>query len=120
MSAYADISQFLAACKNNRELAVQAGLRAMDRAGEQVLGDAQELCPVETGFLKASAYSQPAFIQGNVIKKVIGFNADYAFWVHECLDLHHPDGQAKFLETAMRRSKDKVIRFVLDAMEGAI
>jgi uncharacterized protein YyaL (SSP411 family) len=36
-------------------------------------------------------------------KVVVGYTADYAVYVHENLEAYHSVGQAKFLESAVRR-----------------
>lgn len=67
---------------------------------------------VDTGFLKASGNADEPTVSGASIYQVIGFNAHYAAAVHERLDLHHTDGQAKFLETAMRTEARKLVNYV--------
>ena len=102
-----DISQFLAGMSAIRDRRIAAAVRAVDQFAAHVLGDAQQLCPVDTGALKASATSAPAKVEGTLIEAEIGFNTDYAAAVHERLDARHPQGQAKFLETAMRNNAPK-------------
>lgn len=46
-----------------------------------------------------------ASLGGGTIEMLIGFNADYAAAVHERLDLHHDQGQAKFLEAAIQHAQ---------------
>lgn len=42
----------------------------------------------------------------------VGYTAPYALAVHERLDLHHPIGQAKFLEQPMR-TEEKVMSDII-------
>jgi hypothetical protein len=120
VSTSADISKMLRGLGQARERARAAGLRAMDIAGEKVLGDAQQLCPVDTGFLQSSATSEPAVERGNKITKQVGFNADYAAAVHENLTAHHEVGQAKFLETAIKQNARKLREYVASEMRKAL
>lgn len=89
----------------------------MTQFGEHVIGKAQKLAPVASGFLKNSGVAQAAVDSGNSIDQVIGFNAEYAAAVHERLNVHHDQGQAKFLETAMRSEAKKLTRFVKEELD---
>ena len=55
--------------------------------------------PVDTSRLKNSAitYSEIGANEGNPTWRVF-YGTDYAFYVHERLDVHHPYGKAKYLE----------------------
>ena len=108
-----DASDFLKGLAAARDKVLDAARRATDVFGEQVIGDAQQLTPVLTGALQGSGTTLPAEIDGSDgISKTIGFNTDYAAAVHEVLTNHHPVGQAKFLETAMREGAPKYGPFV--------
>lgn len=63
--------------------------------GKSILGRAIELCPYKTGALRDSGR---LYDFGDYI--VITFNASYASYVHEIMEYHHENGQAKFLEQA--------------------
>lgn len=43
---------------------------------------------------------------------VIGYAAPYAIYVHERMDLHHPNGQAKFLETPLRTMRGQMLKIL--------
>jgi HK97 gp10 family phage protein len=120
MSASADIASLLRAMQQAQSRAYAAAQAALDQAGEHVLADAQTLAPVRTGALKASATTEPAGRVGDTVLKLIGFNTSYAAAVHERLGVRHSQGQAKFLETAMRRSAPKVMQFIADEVKKAI
>jgi len=116
-----DVSKFLRGLEGPARQRVQmAGLRAVDQFGEHVIGQAQRLAPVRTGALKSSGTTLPAEISGGGISKTIGFNTDYAAAVHERLDQHHDQGQAKFLESAMRKDAPKLRPFVEKEMRKAL
>jgi hypothetical protein len=120
VSASTNIADFINALGEKKEAAQHAAVRALDQFGEHVLGDAQQLAPVDTGFLKASGTSKPAEESGGKVTKVIGFNASYALAVHERLDLHHDQGQAKYLETAVRNNASKLEPFVIDEVKKVL
>jgi hypothetical protein len=81
-----------------------AGLEAV---GKAILQLANTLVPVSAngshgnpaGFLRDSGHVE---IEGSGIDSEVKivYDADYAAPVHERLDVHHPVGQAKFLEEA--------------------
>lgn len=79
---------------------------AMDAAvlqsAETVMQDSQALCPVATGTLRDSAVTA-AEVQGDVVTAAVGYTASYAPAVHEKTDIRHTNGQAKFLEDAVKR-----------------
>ena len=73
--------------------AVQVGLLV---EGARIAADAASRCPVDKGELRASVFVAPK--QGGGVE--VGFKAPHAVQVHERTDLHHEDGEAKFLEKA--------------------
>ncbi len=92
--------------------------RGLIKAALHLKRKSQQIVPVDTGALKASAY---------VKKEGSGFSTDvtvgygayvpgfirspnlYAMWVHERTDLHHAAGtMAKFLSIPMEEERDKM------------
>ena len=120
MSASCDISGFLKGMADADGKVPAAAVRAMAQFGEHVLGDAQVLAPVKTGALKASGATEPAELAGANVTKLIGFNTDYAAAVHEVLDAHHPQGQAKYLETAVQNNAPKMNPFIAERLKSAV
>lgn len=87
-----------------------ASAKGLIESGEHILGQGQEACPVETGNLKGSATLDDSKAdQGEV---TIGFNTDYAAAVHERDDVAHDQGEAKFLENAIKRELPRVIEII--------
>jgi len=85
----------------------------------------RSLTPVLTGALRASHVTGLPETSGGEITVSItvgGPAAPYAVFVHERLDLHHTNGQAKFLETAVLAAApgfaDRVARRI--DLEGAM
>jgi len=112
MSNGVNINGFLKSLDKYSERQQAAIARAIEIFAWAVIGRAQELAPVETGALKASATVESPVIEATNIFCTIGFNVEYAAAVHEILDKHHPQGQAKFLETAMREFAPKLKGFI--------
>lgn len=72
-----------------------------------IKGTSQQLVPKDTMNLHNSARVHRPRREGGKGDTVVGSvsygnegQADYALWVHERLELSHPNGQAKFLEAA--------------------
>jgi hypothetical protein len=144
MPASIDIRDMLRRLGEAQRRGEAAAERAVDQFGEHVLGEAQLLAPQSpsqqfvpgirkpqiqnpkwtghSGALRDSATSEPVQNRNGLITKVIGFNTVYAARQHEELDYQHTNGQAKYLETALRRNTPKMAEFVGDrvrrAMEG--
>lgn len=72
---------------------------------------AQHLCPVDIGNLKASAVTPPPIDTPRGPSATIGFTATYAVFVHE-INANYTVGQWKFLETALRELKSKVLAVI--------
>lgn len=92
------------------------GVRSRSRQGLQmaalmVLGTSKGLTPVETGSLRAGSYTEPIGGLDNPGVE-IGYMAAYAVFVHERTELHHPVGQAKFLETALKQNEKKILEII--------
>lgn len=60
--------------------------------------------PVDTGSLRASGYVAQPERDGNKLSVELGYNKDYAVYVHENLEALHPHGEAKFLESVLTES----------------
>ena len=77
---------------------------------------AQELVPVRYGNLKGSAFTRKTPEDDKVVE--VGFSAAYALYVHENLEAHHTNGQAKFLETAADEKSGEVVEAVRSRASG--
>lgn len=92
------------------------GIKNRSRQGIQVaalmvLGTSKKLTPVDTGNLRAGTYTK--LLGGlNNPGAEIGYTAAYAVFVHERTELHHPVGQSKFLETALKQNAKKVLEII--------
>lgn len=87
--------------------------------GNDLQQKAQDLTPVDTGALRSSAFTE-ADRQGKNPGVVVGFEEEYAIYVHENLEAHHPVGQAKFLEQPLQENTDKYVGHVRDKVQELI
>lgn len=138
-----DASDFIAGLEGEaRRRMIQAAAKASVQFAEHVIGQAQMRCPVSpsnryvsgqrkekiknprftghSGNLKNSATVGEPVMTGNTLTIEMGFNADYAAAVHERLDQHHDQGEAKYLERAMRAEERKFESFVANEVRKAL
>lgn len=94
------------------ESAVQSLGRQLYLEAQGIISQSQQLCPVDTGALRSSGYVEEPTREGDVMRVELGYGGpaskrnpktgeatdDYAVFVHENLEAHHPVGMAKFLE----------------------
>lgn len=83
-------------------LVVGALAAALYEEAEDIMADSKaNYVPVDTGTLRASGTVLPPELTGTHVVVTLGYGGaaqDYALPVHERLDVHHPHGQAKYLE----------------------
>lgn len=123
MSASADISEFLKSLQPGSELhkrAVTAATRGLDRYAQAVLTNARQRAPIQTGDLRRSATALPTENNQGRLTKEIGFGMSYAAAVHERLDLHHPEGEAKYLENAIRDLARDFTGYIREEIDKAL
>lgn len=72
--------------------------KAITDEGNTVLLEAMDQCPVETGTLRRSGTVENPKVKSGDVSVEIGFNTDYALYVHENVNARHEQGKAKFLE----------------------
>ncbi|HVS73115.1 MAG TPA: HK97 gp10 family phage protein [Phycisphaerae bacterium] len=108
-----DISKFISSLEKEYQPRAQAAAEsAVERFALYVVGEAARLCPVKTGALKASWVVEQPESDGDDIEVTMGFNTSYAAAVHEILTNHHAQGQAKYLETALKANAPKLVPYV--------
>jgi hypothetical protein len=90
---------------------------------EEIKLAAQEKTPVKTGTLKESAYVASEMTPKGPVAEV-GYSqnaeATYAPFVHENLEANHPEGEAKFLENALKENVQRVKDIALDKLKKAV
>lgn len=93
----------------------RAQLSALFRQAQKTLTKAKKRCPKDTGALAASG-RVVIYSDRTVGIQFGGDSAPYAVPVHERLGVHHPNGEAKFLESAMLEDIDLFGRALQEAM----
>lgn len=79
-------------------------------AGLKIQKVSQKRTPVDTGNLKASAFTRKA--PDGSLNVQIGYTAAYAVFVHENMEAGHTVGQPKFLESALNENKDAILEII--------
>lgn len=87
--------------------------------GNDLQQKAVDITPIDTGALRASAFTE-ADRQGKNPSVIVGFEEEYAIYVHENLEAHHDIGQAKFLEQPLKENSDKYVKYVRDKVQELI
>lgn len=89
---------------------------AFDTQVEKTFELSQTYCPVDRGFLVNSGRNEVVSdTPGSHTRRLSYGNgeADYAFWVHERLELHHKSPtRAKFLESAVAETETDLVEGV--------
>lgn len=85
-----------------------AGGRSLLRIARSIIREAQKLVPYQSGFLHDSGYAVQIPTAAGGTRISLGFTAPYALWIHENMDLYHPNGQAKFLEIPFRLAANTI------------
>jgi len=97
-----DDRAFIRALKKiEREAREEAGKKAVTRTTKSVMRNSIKRSPIEFGDLRAS-HSFDVRVEKEEAVGLITVSDEAAFFVHEDLDAHHEDGEAKFLRNAMR------------------
>lgn len=107
-----------------------AAARALRAEAQEVLAHSQMEVPVDTGALKNSGRIDPIVgikttANSMEVDVVYGSTAaDYAVYVHENLESHHPHGNAKFVEGPLLRQmngiSERIADKVMKAQKGAL
>lgn len=93
---------------------------AVRRIGNDLLGRAQRLAPIEEGTLRASGELEVDSRRG-AVTGTVSFNTVYAARQHEETDWHHPKaGQAKYLEQPLKEQAGRYERILGAAVDRAI
>lgn len=97
----------------------QACETAARRSAEHLKERAVQRTPVETGALRNSA---KVTTDKNVAAVAYGFGetADYAVKQHEEVGYAHTDGEAKFLENAMRAERGNIQNIIAEEVRKAL
>ena len=122
MASSFDIDAFKRGLAAGGQKFLAAAALGVDRFAEHVVGDAQQMCPIDTGTLMGGGVKDrtaaevaadiPIVVKDGSIHKEIGFNTNYAAAVHENLEARHTQGQAKFLSAALEANAPKAMPYI--------
>lgn len=87
---------------------------AVKAAAVYAHGECLQITPRDTGYLMDTSFSD-AVIEGDVIRGVIGYTADYAPKVHEMpadTNWKKPGAENKFLEKGVNRNVGEITRII--------
>lgn len=96
----------------------KAALRGVKKLAEVILGESQQLVPVDTGLLKDSGLVSTD--KKNQIV-TIAYNTPYARKQHEDMTLNHPKGgQAKYLERPFNEKSGELETYVGESINKVL
>ena len=88
--------------------------------GERLRALAVDLTPVQTGFLRGSAFVNDPKESGSGAKVTVGYTAPYATSVHERTEVSRATGQPKFLSAALRALRRNYLGNLAKALNSGI
>lgn len=90
----------------------------LKKAALVLQAEAQKRSPVDTGALRASAFTRRVGGAPNQVVYQVGFTQFYAIYVHENVGANFKVGQAKFLEEPAREMARELGGVVRASMQG--
>lgn len=118
-----DTSDLISALSKLGKVAEKVAGPILVSEAELLMTKAKMLTPVDTGALRASGHVQAPVVEGGKVSVTLGFGGAaeaYAVPVHERMDVHHPVGQAKFLETPVREWESDGVKRLADRLASAM
>lgn len=133
------LKEVLAAMRKMRARHAKGFERGVKKGGLFLQRKSMEIVPVETGNLRATAFTRTEGSGFNTVVYV-GYTAFYAIYVHEDLELRHgneynvyhaeeialgilsdrgPNQQAKFLEQPLRMYRNQIVRTIVVEAQAA-
>jgi len=108
--------------------------KALYAEAELIMTESKKQVPVDTGTLRASGFVKEPETKGGKVEVELGYGGpaskvnpktgqrteEYAYWVHERLDLKHEVGKAKFLEDPVKAAAPKLPRAIADRLRHVL
>jgi hypothetical protein len=111
------LNAFLASLQEDFREAMDGAEDALRQSlRRRVLEPSLRLCPKDTGALRASAWVDAGASGAGYLMGSVGYDTDYAVYVHEVFANHKPPTQWKFLEQPFNENAGLVAMDVLDAV----
>lgn len=113
------------------ERAIQALEQSLHEVGEELMTRSKMLVPVDTSALRASGVAQPVERQGDVLVETLSYGGTagatvagkyvgYAIYVHENMQAHHVNGQAKFLEQPVMEAVNDLPELLAEGLRARL
>jgi hypothetical protein len=116
-----NLNSFMRLMEEDFKDAVEEAADELDRSlRRRVLEPSLRLCPIDTGALRASAWVDARVVAGGRIVGAVGYDTDYAVFVHEVPASHASPTQWKFLEQPFSENVGLVAEDVLAAVRRAL
>jgi hypothetical protein len=95
-----------------------AAKQAMLDGANDIISKSVKECPVDTGTLRRSHTVEEVKDGADEYTVAMGYNTDYAIYVHENLQATHSKGKAKFLEDPVNANMDNLEKRIAKAIQG--
>jgi len=95
-----------------------AAKQALLDGSNDILSKSVKQCPVDTGTLRRSGTVEKLTDDADSFEVAIGYNTEYAIYVHENLQANHPKGKAKYLEDPVNENMNNLERRIAKAIQG--
>lgn len=95
-----------------------AAKQAMLDGANDIIGKSVKECPVDTGTLRRSHTVEEVKDDADDFRVALGYNTNYAVYVHENLQATHAKGKAKFLEDPVNENMGNLERRIARAIKG--
>ncbi len=118
-----DIEGLDEAIKNMNKMFIKSPVavsKALDKVANSVLAESIQLTPVDTGTLRRSQKVTNKKVGIDEVSVEVRADTDYAVYVHENLQARHPQGQAKFLESAVNTIAPEIEMIVATGMRSVL
>jgi len=86
----------------------------MANIGQEILKESLKEVPIGTGSLKSSGYTKTTDLT-----TIVGYNKDYAIYVHEDMNKRHIRGKSKFLIDPFKRKKVWIVKSIGESINRA-
>jgi hypothetical protein len=120
-SGVGGVKLILNALEKLKQESPKGATKGLKKAGTHLQKESQKVVPVDTGALRASAYTKIRWANTKRVDVVVGYTMPYAIYVHEDLFARHKPGKiAKYLEKPARQLAKKLLKMVADEVKKVV
>jgi len=114
------VSEVVSALTKKNSCVAERLKRALTNAAGEVIAESTKITPIKTGELRSRTFiDSPKVSNNSTMDIAFGYEKNgqtfdnlYSVYVHERTELHHPVGQAKFLETAFKNFQGEMLQYL--------